>query len=452
MKRISQRHKPRNPVVLAALTLVLSVLGLLVGSPAKSQEPNRQLVQNASPNTSTGKRLALVIGNSAYPNAPLKNPVNDAQDIAAALRALGFEVISRENVNQNDMKRAIREFGEKIRGAAVGLFYYAGHGVQVNGENYLVPVDAKVESEQDVEYECVKAGFALAQMDAARNSMNIVILDACRNNPFARSFRSESKGLAQMDAPSGTLIAYATAPGSVASDGSGRNGLYTQELLKQMRTSGLGIEDVFKRVRISVRAATQQKQTPWESSSLVGDFYFTRPQGAGTPAETATESKVDPSAVETSYWESVKNSTDPEDFKVYLEKYPSGQFAALAKNKIRNLPTSTKGEEPGTTGPQDSQAQQKPVSGGILNDKAVKLVDPVYPPSARALRVSGQVQVQVLVDENGNVISAHAISGHPLLREAAVAAARESKFSPMKVSGQPVKVNGLVVYDLVPPK
>jgi formylglycine-generating enzyme required for sulfatase activity len=258
--------------------LMLAVIGLLVWAPYPGsnaqQEPNRQLVQPGSANTTTGKRLALVIGNSAYPNAPLKNPVNDAQDIAAALRALGFEVISRENVNQNDMKRAIREFGEKIRGAAVGLFYYAGHGVQVNGENYLVPVDAKVESEQEVEYECVKAGFVLAQMDAARNSMNIVILDACRNNPFVRSFRSESKGLAQMDAPSGTLIAYATAPGSVASDGAGRNGLYTQELLKQMRTSGLGIEDVFKRVRISVRAATQQKQTPWESSSLVGDFYF----------------------------------------------------------------------------------------------------------------------------------------------------------------------------------
>ena len=228
-----------------------------------------------------------------------------------------------------------REFGEKIRGAAVGLFYYAGHGVQVTGENYLVPVDAKVESEQDVEYECVKAGFALAQMDAARNSMNIVILDACRNNPFARSFRSESKGLAQMDAPSGTLIAYATAPGSVASDGSGRNGLYTQELLKQMRTSGLGIEDVFKRVRISVRAATQQKQTPWESSSLVGDFYFTRPQGAGTPAETATESKVDPRRLKRVTGSQSRTARTRKISRPIWEKYPSGQFAALAKNKIR---------------------------------------------------------------------------------------------------------------------
>jgi TonB family protein len=435
-----------------ALALMLAISGLLISSLEKSharQKPDRQLGRDGSAKPNAARRLALVIGNGAYPSAPLKNPVNDAQDIAAALRALGFEVILRENINQNDMKRAIREFGEKIRGAAVALFYYAGHGVQVNGENYLVPVDAKVESEQEVEYECVKAGFVLAQIDAARNSMNIVILDACRNNPFARSFRSESKGLAQMDAPSGTLIAYATAPGSVASDGTGRNGLYTQELLKQMRTSGLGIEDVFKRVRISVRAATQQKQTPWESSSLVGDFYFT-PKGAGTPAESATGSKVDSAAFELSYWESIKNSSNVDDFKAYLEKYPSGQFNALAKNKIKSLSTASKIAAPGTAGPQDSQPRSSVISVGRLNDRAIKLVDPVYPPAARAVGAKGVVQVQVMVDENGNVISAAATSGHPQLRQAAVKAAQESKFTPEKNAGQPVKVSGTIVYNFVP--
>src|SRR5207237_1273856 len=128
-----------------------------------------------------------------------KNPVNDAQDIAQALRDISFDVIFKENLNQNDMKRTIRAFGEKLRGGGVGLFYYAGHGVQVKGINYLVPVDAKLESEEEVEYECVDAGFVLAQMDSARNSLNIVVLDACRNNPFARSFRSASRGLAVMD-------------------------------------------------------------------------------------------------------------------------------------------------------------------------------------------------------------------------------------------------------------
>jgi hypothetical protein len=222
------------------------------------------------------RRVALVIGNSAYEVAPLKNPVNDARDMAHALGELGFELIYRENLNQNDMKRSIREFGAKIRDGGVGLFYYAGHGVAVKGINYLVPVDAKVEREEQVEYECVDAGFVLSQMDNAGNRLNIVILDACRNNPFARTFRSVSRGLAQMDAPSGTLIAYATAPGSVASDGNARNGLYTQELLKFIRTPNMGIEEVFKRVRISIRNLTQNKQTPWESSSLTGDFYFSQ--------------------------------------------------------------------------------------------------------------------------------------------------------------------------------
>jgi caspase domain-containing protein len=230
------------------------------------------------------RRVALVIGNSAYHTAPLKNPVNDASDMAQALRELDFDVIYKENLNQHDMKRAIRAMGEQLRSSTVGLFYYAGHGVQVRGENYLVPVDATIESEEEVEYEGIHAGFVLAQMDSARNPMNIVILDACRNNPFARSFRSASRGLASMNAPSGTLIAYATAPGAVASDGQARNGLYTQELLKVMRTPGLGIEEVFKRVRIAVRAVTQGQQTPWESSSLVGDFSFQSPTPSEAPS------------------------------------------------------------------------------------------------------------------------------------------------------------------------
>jgi uncharacterized caspase-like protein len=195
------------------------------------------------------------------------------------------------------MKRVIREFGAKIRNGGVGLFYYAGHGVAVKGINYLVPVDAKVEREEEVEYECVDAGFVLSQMDDAGNRMNIVILDACRNNPFARNFRSASRGLVQMDAPSGTLIAYATAPGSVASDGSARNGLYTQELLKFIRTPNLGLEEVFKRVRISIRTLTQNRQTPWESSSLTGDFSFLESSSSSSepspqPTPTVTEESI----------------------------------------------------------------------------------------------------------------------------------------------------------------
>lgn len=219
-------------------------------------------------------RIALVIGNSAYKDAPLQNPVNDARDMAHALRELGFDVIYGENLSQNEIKRSIRSFGDKIHNGGVGLFYYAGHGIQVNGVNYLVPVGATITKEEEVEYESVDVGFVLAQMESAKNRLNIVILDACRNNPFARSFRSTRSGLASIDAPSGTVIAYSTAPGSVASDGHGRNGIYTQELLKQIRMPSLNIEQVFKQVRVAVRNITQSKQTPWESSSLIGDFRF----------------------------------------------------------------------------------------------------------------------------------------------------------------------------------
>jgi uncharacterized caspase-like protein len=279
------------------------------------------------------KRLALVIGNGTYETGPLKNAVNDAQDMAQALRELGFEVLYKENVTQNDMKRAIRAFGDKLRGGGVGLFYYAGHGAQVKGENYLIPVGAQINNEEDIEYESVDAGFILAQMEAAGNAMNIVILDACRNNPFARSFRSVSRGLAMMDAPSGTLIAYATAPGSVASDGNERNGIYTQELLSHMKTPGLSVEELFKQVRVSVRTKTEGAQTPWESSSLTGDFYFLT-DGQKVSAPPAVSQVPNAAAIELSYWDTIKDSSDPEDFRLYLKNYPNGRFSDIAKRKI----------------------------------------------------------------------------------------------------------------------
>jgi len=253
------------------ISFLFTVVLLSLSSTYSQQSKSTTDVANSE------RRVALVIGNSSYEAGPLKNPVNDAADMAQALRELGFDVIEKENVRQNDMKRAIRQFGEKTKNTGVALFYYAGHAAQVNGENYLIPVGATIEKEEEVEYESIDVGFVLAQLANSGSRINIVILDACRNNPFARSFRSESRGLALINAPSGTLMAYATAPGSVASDGSERNGLYTQELLKNLRTPGIDVEEVFKRVRVSVRERTQGKQTPWESSSLVGSFYFRPP-------------------------------------------------------------------------------------------------------------------------------------------------------------------------------
>ena len=260
-----------STLLLGGVLALFSLSFLPLKQVAAQDDPRGMRVQQASP---TERRVALVIGNSAYKDSPLLNPVNDARDLAAALREFGFEVIFGENLSLEQMERNIRVFGEKIRNGGVGLFYYAGHGIQVRGSNYLIPAGATINIEEEIKYRSVDVGLVLAQMEDARNRLNIVILDACRNNPFARSFRSQQTGLASIDAPSGTLIAYATAPGSVASDGTGKNGLYTQELLKYMRIPEISIEQVFKRVRIAVREKTQGTQTPWESSSLVGDFYF----------------------------------------------------------------------------------------------------------------------------------------------------------------------------------
>jgi len=220
------------------------------------------------------RRTALVIGNGNYKSAPLRNPVNDAEDMAKALRKLGFTVIHKQNATQRDMETSIRKFGERLRKGGVGLFYYAGHGLQVNGINYIIPLDAEIREETDVKYEAVDARRVLDAMYNAGNDLNIVILDACRDNPLARGFRSGSSGLARMDAPKGTIVAYSTSPGKLAFDGKGRNSPYTAALVDYMDDPGLTIEQVFKKCRRRIDRATNGKQIPWESTSLTGDFYF----------------------------------------------------------------------------------------------------------------------------------------------------------------------------------
>jgi hypothetical protein len=287
--------------------------------------------------------------------------------MAATLRALGFDVTSGINVNQREMKRLIREFGQKLKAGGSGLFYYAGHGVQSKGRNYLIPVDANIQSEAEVEDSGVDAALVLNFMDDAQNGLNIVILDACRNNPFSRSFRSASSGLAQVDAPTGTLIAYATAPGRVASDGAGQNGLYTSELLKQMQVPGLSATEMFMRVRAEVMKQTGSKQVPWEASSLVGSFYFSGgPANSSSSNRAETNTRIDSSAFELSYWETIKNSNNADDFKAYLEKYPSGQFASLAKNRINSLDASTKPVE-SRTAPANNSATELAFWDSIKN-------------------------------------------------------------------------------------
>jgi len=293
------------------------------------------------------QRIALVIGNSAYKSSPLINPVNDAQDIATALRDLGFKVIHKENTEQRTMEDAIFDFSNRLKKGGVGLFYYAGHGVQVNSRNYLIPIGSNIRAERDIRYEAVDAGRILDGMFDAGNSLNIVLLDACRDNPFARSFRTNSRGLAKMDAPTGTFIAYATGPGSIAADGIGRNGIFTKYFLKNMTKPGLKIEDLMINVRNAVIKETNKKQVPWQASSLTGNFYFVPKTDSQTISGAKQEKKsAMPEVKESSkdrydreaiFWESIKDSDNLKYFDAYLMKYPGGTFALLAQLRLEEL-------------------------------------------------------------------------------------------------------------------
>jgi Flp pilus assembly protein TadD len=220
------------------------------------------------------RRTALVIGNAGYRSAPLRNPVNDAAAMAASLQQLGFAVTELRDVNHQRMEEAVAQFHRQLRGGGVGLFYFSGHGAQANGQNYLIPVDTQMETEADIKYHGIQADWVVESMKDADNELNIVILDACRDNPFIRSSRSAQQGLAPMQSATGVLIAYATAPGAKAEDGSDRNGTYTKYLLHFMQVPDLGVEQVFKQVREAVARDTKMKQIPWVSTSILGDFYF----------------------------------------------------------------------------------------------------------------------------------------------------------------------------------
>jgi tetratricopeptide (TPR) repeat protein len=292
------------------------------------------------------QRLALVIGNSNYATSPLINPRNDANDIAAVLRTLGFEVILELDADQKTMVRAIREFGNRLHDKrGVGLFYFAGHGVQINGQNYLVPIGADIKAEDEIAYEGVNANRVLDKMDRAGGRVNMVILDACRNNPFERSFRSASRGLAQMQSPSGTLIAFATEPGNVALDGEGKNGVYTEQLLANIKTPGIDVGRMFRRVRAGVIKVTQEQQIPWESSSLIGDFYFVPPEpepeqsadaNAASGHSNSPANAYDPD-LDITYWRSIEYSGKREFYESYLSAFPNGYFVNIARLKLREI-------------------------------------------------------------------------------------------------------------------
>jgi uncharacterized caspase-like protein len=289
-------------------------------------------------------RVALVVGNGDYAAAigKLKNPTSDAKMMADTLTGLGFDVALVTDADQKAMKRAIREFGQKLRETGpqgIGLFYYAGHGVQVDGENFLLPVGAEILAEGDVELEAVSASSIISQMQFAGNAVNLVFLDACRNNPLTRSFRSGARGLARVDAPRGSFVGYSTAPGDVSVDGESSNSPYALALVEELNTPGISIEEAHRAVRGKVLAATNQRQTPWDSSSLTGAVILKKAAEQPQVAAVAPSAGASREQAELLFWDSIKDSENPATFEAYLKQFPGGIFAGLAQAKVDELKT-----------------------------------------------------------------------------------------------------------------
>ena len=327
---IAERHLAVSLGLLALLLAAVANAGA-AASPAEPAEPSGY------------KRIALVIGNSDYKSSPLKNPVNDSRAMASQLRELGFQVVERENLNARQIPSALREFRSKLEPGAVALFFYAGHGLQVKGVNYLPAVDAEISSEEDVPMSSIDVNKVLDMLGESKTRLNLVFLDACRDNPYARSMRSGVAGLAKVDAPSGTLISFATRPGSAAADGDGSHGLYTEYLLRHINEPNQPIEQVLKKVGKSVKLVSKGRQEPWMEGAIDGDFFFR----GGNTAETSTPAvTADQLAVELAFWESIRKSGKPQDFRAYLGKYPQGQFVALARERTLEVKGVERNEAP----------------------------------------------------------------------------------------------------------
>ena len=297
------------------------------------------------------KRVAFVVGNGAYKNVtPLPNPAIDAKSMAALLRNVGFEVVEGTNLTRDKMTEKLLDFGKKAEGADVALFFYAGHGIAVNGTNYLLPVDADLKSEMDVKLgAAINVDLTLDQT-MADAKVKLVFLDACRDNPFADKIKPNSatrslsvqSGLAEMKSGEGTLIAFATGPGQTALDGEvGTNSPFTRALMANITQPGVEIQQAMTKVRAQVNEETNKNQLPWGHTNLIGSVYLNPVAGA---AEANAEAANTPAAatgptseVELEFWRSIKDSNKPEEFNAYLTNYPNGQFKSLALARIASL-------------------------------------------------------------------------------------------------------------------
>ena len=317
----------------------MKVVALLILVCICASAQKRSLSRGVAPPDSRGsRRLGLVIGNEAYPDNPLHNAVNDARAMKSALEDAGFTVQMKLNATQQQLETTIDEFTGGVNPGDIALFFYAGHGMQITDQNYLIPVDFQARTAVDAKYKAYPAQRVQENLEAAGAAMQIIVLDACRNNPF-RSWRGGGDGLAAMQAGRGTYIAFATSPGKTAGDrGSGQNGLFTGELINVLREPGLSIDQVFNRVRDQVAKKSQGQQLPWSTSSVTGEFYF-KVTIEGTvsvaPPRDLTGER------ELAFWNSIKDENDPVLYQEYLRRYPNGEFATIATAKLNRLKTAS---------------------------------------------------------------------------------------------------------------
>ncbi|MEM8687034.1 MAG: caspase family protein [Pseudomonadota bacterium] len=304
---------------------------------------------------SAADRVALVVGNSAYTHAtPLTNPKNDAQDVSAAFERLGFEVTTLTDLGFDALRRALRAFSSKAVRADMAVIFYAGHGMEVNKQNYLIPADAKLQTDRDISFEAIPLELATEAVSGAR-TLRLVILDACRNNPFAASMtmtsstRSLGRGLARVEPEAGTLVTFAAKEGTTALDGTERNSPYTAALLKHLETPQLEINFLFRQVRDDVMASTNRQQQPFTYGSLGSQRIYLKQGNGEAPPKPVTPNPpaaASDGLLELTLWNEVKSSKDPAMLQAYLQRYPNGVFASIARQRIKRLQQQQREPEP----------------------------------------------------------------------------------------------------------
>jgi uncharacterized caspase-like protein len=392
-------------------------------------------------------RVALVIGNSSYPQSPLDNPVNDARAIALALQAAGFEVDLLLDQRRDAMQASIQRFGAKLAAKKQpSVFYFAGHALQLAWRNYLLPTDISIRRAEDVPAQAVDLNELLAQLGKASastgGSSNIVILDACRDNPFGQSANA-ARGLTQLDAPNGTLLAYATAPGNVAQDaGSGKNGLYTEHLLKEMQTEGAKIEDVLKRVRLSVRLVSKGQQVPWESTSLEEDFYFRPPRESAKLSQEDAEKAFEE---ELTAWTTARGTGQISVLEDFMRRYPSGKFSELAQYRLDALLAAQKKAQDARRTAQEAQAARLKAEAEVvaLRQREQQIALALTGANADAQRAA-RVEREALAARQAQAERAAASAREQMARAASAPVAADARAA----EAQPGSIEGILAAAL----